>query len=308
MTDHESQVRDQAIGWVIRLRDPLFDDWDAFTAWLEADSRHNDAYESAALIDEDCAEMLSAPKPKPLMPLASPPRRQATRRLVLGSVLGVSLVAFFGLSTLQSNEHVIETAPGERRTLTLASGDRIDMNGGTRLVLDGDNTRFASLDQGEALFTVRHDEARPFVVEAGGAVLRDVGTVFNVTHGDGALELAVAEGAVIYNPGREAVTVPAGRILSAPKNGKPSVRLVEAGDVAGWREGRLAYSGAPLSTVAADLSRNLGVQVEAAGNAQRPFSGVIVLAGKDEAFFQTLGPLLGVEVRRSGDGWVLVAG
>lgn len=305
MTNQEQHIREQAIGWVIRLREPAFDDWDGFTDWLEQDPRHNDAYERAALADEEAAEVLSAPPPRPILPVQG--SRAPTRRLVLGSVLAASLVAFFGFSTLRSSEYVIETAPGERRSVTLASGDRIDMNGGTRLVLDRDNVRFAELERGEALFTVGHDEARPFVVEAGDAVLHDVGTVFNVAHGDAGLDLAVSEGAVVFNPDRDAVLVRAGRALRTVKGAGPRLRDVPVTDVAGWRDGRLTYSDEPLSAVAADLSRNLGVDVTVAGNAGRPFSGVILLGARDEALMRRLGPLLDVDVRRSGEGWTLVA-
>jgi transmembrane sensor len=304
MTNEGQHIREAAIGWVIRLRDPAFDDWDGFTAWLEADARHNAAYETAALADVDMAQVLSVPAPRPIMAV---PSRAPARRLVLGSVLAASLVAFFGFSALQSDTYAIETVPGERRSVTLASGDRIDMNGGTRLVLDRDNVRFAELERGEALFTVRHDEARPFVVQAGDTVLRDVGTVFNVTHGEGALDLAVSEGAVLFDPEGEAVTVPAGRALRSTDEGKAAVRDVALTDVAGWREGRLAYSDTPLSQVAADLSRNLGVEVRVSGRAQRAFSGVILLERGDPAFFRKVGALLDVQVRQSGEGWVLVA-
>ncbi len=304
MTNRD-HVEEQAIGWLVRLRDPLFDDWDGFTAWLEQDPRHTDAYERAALADEAAVEALTAPQPRPILP--APERRAPNRRLALGAMLGASLVAFFGLQTLRSASHVIETAPGEHRSITLASGDRIDMNGGTRLILDGDNPRFAELDAGEALFTVRHDEANPFIVEAGGTVLRDVGTVFNVTQGENGLHLAVSEGAVEYDPEGQRLLVSAGRALRATPGAQPRLLEVAASDVAGWRQGRLVYAGAPLRDVAADLSRNLGVPIAVEGDGARPFVGVIQLDRSDPAFYRRLGPLLGVDVRQAGDGWTLVA-
>lgn len=305
MINRDTAIEEQAIGWVIRLRDPMFDDWDAFTEWLERDAAHNAAYEHAAAIDEDAAALLSAPKPRPLV---APERRAApTRRLALGALLGVSLVAFIGLSTLRGNEHMIETAPGERRSVTLASGDRIDLNGGTRIVLDGDNPRFAALEEGEALFTVRHDPARPFIVEAGGTMLRDVGTVFNVAQDAGGLELAVSEGAVEYDPEGRKLLVTQGRALRADAGAQPQIRAVATGDVAGWRSGRLVYDNAPLSRVAVDLGRTLGVEVAVEGNAARPFTGVILVERGDTDLFTRLGPLLGVQVEKDGAGWTLVA-
>ncbi|QHL90470.1 hypothetical protein GVO57_06010 [Sphingomonas changnyeongensis] len=78
--------------------------------------------------------------------------------------------------------------------MTLADGSRVDLNGGTRIALDRGNPRFARLERGEALFTIVHDEARPFEVHAGDAVLRDLGTVFDVVREPDRLRVAVAEG------------------------------------------------------------------------------------------------------------------
>lgn len=46
-------IHGQAIAWHVRLADASEEDWGEFAAWLEADARHNDAYE--AVCDEDLA-------------------------------------------------------------------------------------------------------------------------------------------------------------------------------------------------------------------------------------------------------------
>jgi ferric-dicitrate binding protein FerR (iron transport regulator) len=47
MPTHPSEVNEAARRWAIRVGDPAFDDWDALTAWLEADTAHLAAYEAA---------------------------------------------------------------------------------------------------------------------------------------------------------------------------------------------------------------------------------------------------------------------
>lgn len=47
MPTHPSELNEAARHWAIRVGDPAFDDWDALTAWLEADPQHLAAYEAA---------------------------------------------------------------------------------------------------------------------------------------------------------------------------------------------------------------------------------------------------------------------
>ena len=74
-------VNEEALAWVIRTRDPRFDDWEAFTIWLEGDPARAQAYD--ALMAQD-AELDAIIPPDPVaMPVAAndvaPTRRQAWR-------------------------------------------------------------------------------------------------------------------------------------------------------------------------------------------------------------------------------------
>lgn len=303
MDDRHDRIEEQAVGWLVRLRDPAFDAWDAFTAWLEADAAHAEAYDAAALADDGLDEIFATP-----VPVVVPVRRRAALGWI-GGALAASLVAVTSWSILSTSPYGIETRPGEVRTIALADGSRIILNGGTRVTLDHDNPRIATLDRGEALFTVVHDDSDPFVVRTGGAVLKDVGTVFNVVRDGGVTRVAVAEGAVIYNPDAEAVRLDPGETLSAV-DGETQVTIGSAAPAAigGWHEGRLAYDAAPLSTVAADLSRALGLPIRAAPEvAAMPFTGTIAIDGDRAAVVERLGPLLDVEVRRGQQGLVLAS-
>jgi transmembrane sensor len=305
-------IEDEAIGWVIRQRDPGFADWDSFMLWLEEDSMHAQVYDEMALADRDMASY-AAPAPKPL----APPARhdggyRPSRRGALGwGAVAASLVAFAGYSLLvpASAGYAVETKAGERQSVALADGSRIDLNGGTRLMLDRENPRFAQLERGEALFTVVHDETRPFIVKTGGATLTDAGTAFNVVRAGDVTEVAVSEGVVIYDRGAERVTLPIGRRLRAVDGRRAEAGDTDPGAVAAWREGRLIYGSAAFATVADDLSRNLGVPVSAApGVRARRFSGVILLDGGADRAVPRAGAVLGVSARREGNGWVLMAG
>lgn len=306
MAERLDNLREEAIGWTIRLADPAFDDWDAFTAWLEADPRHAEAYDVVSLAaDEADPAVRSIPREQP-RPIVTPPpafARPHRRRAAmgwLGGAVAASLVAATGLGVWgpRSDPYGVATGPGERREIALENGTTVTLNGGSRVTLDHANPRLATLDRGEALFTVRHDESDPFIVRVGGAVLEDAGTVFNVVRDGGTTRVSVAEGAVIYNPGKEAVRLDPGRSLTV-LDGAGEVRLgdADAAGIGGWRKGRLVYESAPLAVVAADLARSTGVPIAVAPEiATTPFTGVIVDDGDRARLFARLGPLLDVDV------------
>lgn len=311
MTEHLSApIKAEALDWIVRLQDADFDDWEAFDLWLAANPAHADAYHAMAIADQDMADLLATPVSQPVITPVPERRFAVGRRGWIGGALAASIAVVAGYSWLiPSSTYVVETPAGVRRTVTMADGSRIEMNGGTRLTMDRDRQRYAMLDRGEAVFTVIHDDARPFRVDVGPATLLDAGTVFNVTRDAGITSVAVAEGAVIYNPDQEAVSLPAGRKLrAADGEDELTVGDTDPGTVASWREGRLIYDGAPLSLVAADLTRNLGVTVTAAPDvAARTFRGVIGFDGDQDRVMSRIGPLLDVGTRRVQQGWILTA-
>jgi transmembrane sensor len=297
---------DAAIDWVIRLRDPGFDGWDAFEAWLAADPTHAEAYQRLAVADADMGDLLeSLPSARPSVVV--PLRRTVSRRTWLGGAIAASIAGVIGFGVIERQPalYPVETAPGVRRTVTLEDGSRIALNGGTRVILDRKNARFATLERGEALFDVIHDEDAPFKVAVGDATLVDVGTRFNVLREGRTTAVQVAEGAVIYNPDGEAIRLDPGKALRAV-DGEAHLQLtaVSPAAVAGWREGRLIYDGQPMADIAADLARWSGQPVRADPRvATRRFRGVLSLGDGDDIV--RLAPLLDVDVRRDGGSWIL---
>ncbi len=312
MADVTDEIRDEAAAWHIRLRDDALPaDWEAFTAWLEADPTHAQAYDLVALADAELDDLPFAPAARAPQPVFGEPRRPS-RRVFLGwggAAIAAALVGAITLMPADSTYEIV-TAPGERRVIALDEGSRIEVNGDSRLVLDRGDIRFARIERGEALFTVVHDEARPFRVEAGEARLIDLGTVFNVIHDGDRTEVAVSEGEVQWRRGGTSVNLNPGMALSQRGTENPVVSRPAVETIGGWRDGRLSYSAARYDAVAADLSRNLGAPV-AIDNAvaARTFSGVIVIdrdPDRDETL-RRASALLDLGVRRDGDGWRLTA-
>ncbi len=291
-----------ALDWVVRTGSDAFDDWPAFQAWLEADPRHAAAYHAISADLEDMAAAVPPVQAAPIVVTA------ARRRWPVwaGGAIAASLALFVGYEATQTRAHpyTVETAAGAMRTVRLADGSSIAMGGATRLMLDRDDPRIATLERGEAMFVVRHDDSDPFEVSVGGARLVDVGTAFDVKFALGETRVAVSEGAVDYNPGREGIRLVKGQGLVV-RDGTATVTAVDVASVGSWRDSVLAYEGATLAEVADDLSRALGADLRADPTvAKRPFSGSIATA-KLAGDPRLAAPLLGVAIRKTGGHWVM---
>jgi transmembrane sensor len=309
---NDPQAAPAAIDWLIRQQDPAFADWEAFTLWLEADPLHALAYDETAASEAAVADRLSAGGVSGAtfsgQTQITAPREAMPRRRFFAAAIAAAVVAMFGAYQLRPADdlYTIATAPGEQRTVTLAGGTSIALNGRSRLTLDRDNLRYASLDAGQAAFDVIHDDANPFEVEVGGAKLVDLGTRFDVLREGGVTEVRVAEGLVMFNPEAEAIRLSPGRMLRSA-DGETEVRLgaVDVEAVGSWREGLLIYDAAPLDQVARDLSRNLGFDIVAdPAVATRPVTGIVQIPKDREQLAQRLEKLFDITVRRSNSDWI----
>jgi transmembrane sensor len=306
----DARIRDEAALWMARARDPRFDDWDGLTDWLEIDPAHNLAYE-AAFAAHDLTAEADLPGAAVMQLPVRAPRRMAWWA---GGGIGVAAAAAAVFALVMPSASpallVAETRPGEQRVVALADGTRIALNGGSRLVLDGRDSRTAKLERGEAMFSVVHDENRPFTVDAGGERLVDLGTRFDVRRNNRMTEVAVAQGMVLYDPEGAAVRLGPGRMLrKSDHSSLVEVSDVAPGSIGTWRTGRLIYRGATLERVAEDLGRLTGEQMEVAPDlAGRAFTGVIVVPTKDRRhFLDRLGLVLDVDIASGSKGYYLKA-
>lgn len=311
----EAAVREEAIGWMIRLRDAAPADWEAFTSWLEADPAHGAAYDAATMAD---AAMVEAVGQAPSFKAAAPERAHGAAavndnapgffRRYAGLAAALLLCALaWPMYRIMVPTYAIETALGEQRSITLDDGTVIDLNGGTKLTLDRRNPRLAMLDSGEARFRVTHDARAPFAVVVGGMRIEDVGTVFNVAREGEQTEVAVAEGAVLFDPNRAAVTLKAGDGLRVARAGSaPVVRRIDPAAIGGWTTGRLDFVNERLADIVPDLARALGTPVSVdPAIADRAFTGTIVINAKDDAAMKKIAALMGVSARKIQQGWRL---
>jgi transmembrane sensor len=303
----------QAIAWVVRVNDPAFGEWDEFSRWLAESPAHADAYHAAAAAEADAVALLaSSPVAHPAPSHEPLPLRQRPRwRPWAGAAIAASLVGVvtYHVTDRAPAAQIYETAPGKQRTITLADGSIVMLNGGSRLEVDGTDPRSLKLARGEGLFTVRHDETHPFRVTVGRATVTDIGTAFDIVREPDATRVAVAEGEVEWSHENTAgaVRLKAGdRLRAADGAATVEVSSVAADAVGDWSRGQLAFDGAPLSRATADIERTLGVRIAVApAIAARPVRGVIRLDGGPNAVLPRFAALMGVTARQDGQRWRL---
>lgn len=304
-----SAAEQQAIDWLIRQRDPDFNDWDGFTDWLAAAPAHAESYDALASLDHDLDGLRATARPaQSLVHEAAPARRHIGRRGWFAGA-AVAALAIITLPSLGLSDGVkrIETAAGEQQTITLADGSTIALNGGSSLEIDEARPRFARLDKGEAMFTIVHQADAPFVVETGPSKIVDLGTAFNVVRRADTTSVAVSEGVVVYNPDQHNVRMTAGEALDvADGEQNPAKRPVDVANVGGWRSGLLVYNGTPLAIVAEDLRRTTGVDIQVAPAAAAfSFRGALVVDKDRSRTVADLATLSGTRAERRGEGWML---
>jgi transmembrane sensor len=234
----------------------------------------------------------------------SPRRPWSPRGVALAGALAV-LVVVAGGGLWASQRNLYRTDIGEQRVVRLADGSsvRLDTDSVVR-VRFAQGRRDVRLERGQALFTVAHDPARPFVVTAGDAAVTAVGTVFDVRRTGGAARVTLVSGVVeVRGPvGGPQRRLTAGQQATLSRAG-PVVRAVDVGRVTAWSDGRLVFRDTPLAEAVAEANRYLEdpIVLDAPALAQASVNGVI-RTGDRAAFVEVVSATFGLSAARDPDG------
>lgn len=152
--------------------------------------------------------------------------------------------------------------------LLLADGSKIYLNRDSKLTYPkefGRNNRKVSL-KGEAFFDIAPDASRPFIIDAGKASVRVLGTSFNVMtdNGHNEVEVYVESGKVMLftTDGSQSVTLEpeyVGKISSAGSSQALNTNI----NYLSWHTDLLVYDGERLEVVFEDLKRSFNIDIRA---------------------------------------------
>jgi transmembrane sensor len=330
----------QASAWVQILQNPSAEQRAAFVQWLKCSpmnvrdfllmltieraldqldpKRSRDIEALLAQIESQIVPLApgnSAPSASP----AAPRSRRKLFRVAAAAAAGLLLLTAVALLTRAPTDwKQIATAMGEQRAFELPDGSVIHLNTNSQVELKfSAELREVRLLQGEALFRVHHDQARPFRVYTSDAVIQAVGTQFNVYARADGTEVAVIEGRVSVTPEstRETPAIPhapasdvrsvgASEAAHIAHGGQVNVRAApDVSDVVAWRERRLVFRQETLERIVSEFNRYGARQIRLEGVdvATRLFSGVFD-ADDPDSLAQVLSRDSSLSVRYSDKG------
>ena len=333
-----SGIEAAARRWVVLLSSETVAGRDraAFEAWVAADPRHGPAYDELERVwlgAEQLTHLRDYARPEDLERFAVGRGGGWMRRLgeilgrpsALAGALATAAVAVLLAIVLTGPVDVVAPPAGgyvtetaEIRDITLADGSEVTLGARSRIDVDfSASERRVTLTSGEAFFSVTSDPARPFFVVADQAVVRVVGTRFEVRRAADRVRVAVAEGIVeitVEETPADAPLAPAATVLSAGQQlvavrDRPvePVRAIDSTTPGAWREGRLYYEDASLIEVISDANRYYEGQIRLATDA----IGDLSITGsfrtdRIESMLATLEQILPVEAERDQAGRVLL--
>jgi transmembrane sensor len=279
----------EASSWFIEFRagDVNGDARARFIEWLRRSPEHIHAYleisgvwaELPASDPEgkiDIAAMIARARGEPdVIAISSDGRRSASvpsaakldtlwrSRRAAAALAAVVLLAVASILFLDSGKSSgsYSTGIGEQRTVQLLDGSTVELNARSAIQVHlTEHQRDVTLLEGQALFRVAKDKRRPFVVRAGDAQVRAVGTEFDVYKKQAATVVTVVEGRVeTYDerdgPGTAAIVLSAGEQLTVLPHLVTKPTRTDTSIATAWVQKRLIFEETPLSDVAEEFNR-----------------------------------------------------
>jgi transmembrane sensor len=227
MREHDDNamqpVSDQAAQWFIRLRDRdlTVAERRKYVRWLKQSPDHIAEFMRLCRLygrvkraklptlapQTDDSNVVAMIQDEIRAPVEHRPEWFDSRQLRL-AVAACCLALVGVIATIALSSNTIETDAGEWRTVQLADGSLVSTGPNTLMQVDySKGTRRINLARGEAMFKVTKDPSRPFIVNAGGAIARAVGTRFGVERREDRIRVTVAEGKVVVVRGDQAAAL-----------------------------------------------------------------------------------------------------
>jgi transmembrane sensor len=193
--------------------------------------------------------------------------RIAAVALILVS-LGTAAIYMNKAGYLSKNITVIAGNDQKNILVSLPDGSKIYLNRNSEFSYRknfGIHGRHVKLT-GEAFFEISHDVSKPFIIDAGKAKVKVVGTSFNVitNNRESAVEVFVKTGKVQVsaNYGSQSIQLDPGFVGTV--NSKAAAKTLNSNpNYLSWKTGYLDYSGQKLSVVFNDLKRVYNMDIVA---------------------------------------------
>lgn len=178
--------------------------------------------------------------------------------------------------------HTITVPVGGEYHFTLSDGSKVWINSGSELVFPAlfVGEKREVFVKGEVYFEVAHREDNPFVVHAGEADIRVLGTKFNVAAypEESCIRTTLAQGKVSVDfAGRQVELIPGFQAVADKAGKKLDKGEVDVSMYISWIKGVFEYENMTLASITTQLSRWYDVEFEfsAPEYKDRRFTGVV---------------------------------
>lgn len=223
---------------------------DEFDRWLHSNDEHFEAWAHvnrawAALAQQPASTRQQWPAPTPL-----PHRRWPWLAAACISALAVCTALVFNPAWRAD----YSTATAQTREVTLSDGSRLTLAPQSAInVTFNDHLRQVTLVKGEVFFDVVHDANKPFEVRSEDAVIRVLGTAFDVARRASGLSVEVRNGTVGVNT---QYRLSAGQgVWIDRRSGLGTPLQVMPDEVAGWIKGAQFFENVTVAQVVEQLDR-----------------------------------------------------
>ena len=185
-------------------------------------------------------------------------------------LLSLGTVSYYLVSSgALSKKMVYATGDDQKNLLVeLSDGSRIFLNRNSELTYENDfgkKSRNVSL-RGEAFFDISADASKPFIIDAGSAMVKVVGTSFNVmtSNEESEVEVFVKTGKVILSGTDNSGSIELDPGYIGKIDTEKSAKSVnEDPNYLSWNTGLLIYNGQTLDVVFKDLKRVYNMDIVA---------------------------------------------
>ncbi len=242
--------------------DPTPEDEARICAWVEYSPAHAIAFARAEAAWDAAERLKSAAADITRPPIVNEAnQRRLSRNIMVAAAVAVMLFIVAAIVTVRTFSGVdrYETAVGQMRDIALSDGTILHLNSDSEAeVRFTENGRRARILKGEASFDIAHDTARPFDVEARSAVIRAVGTAFNVRLRPSLVELTVTQGAVTVRSGGSAaqkVAAGNGAVIQPRRISLTQLGPKLIGQRTAWREQMVELDGETIEQAAGEFNR-----------------------------------------------------
>lgn len=323
LIEGSSEAARQAATWFTRLRadDASEQDRQQWKDWMERDPAHRQAYSALEVLWSELGDFAPTPEIAGRVRQARQrPARNAWRspRRWIAAAASLLVAVLVGRTLLQERPvagTTYATAKGERRSVQLEDGSRVDLDSGATLHVRYDRReRRLLLERGRAFFRVAHGD-RPLRVETAVGSVVAVGTQFEVDLAGAAIEVALFEGkvdllaqAADQRPAQRLASLDAGQSARVSGGSVRPLGPVQAGGAPAWLSGRLVFDDLPLSRAVAEFNRYSArpLELESAALDHHRISGSF-RSDDTGGFVEALEAVYGIDHRVAPDGAIILA-